>query len=262
MRQQSNLTAFGRKAQTSEERLLRAAAQGRFLDEPPQPAPDAPGYRSGSTGQLVGYAVDEHTATRSTDTGRIQSIDDPQAISRSELKNRYGPPDETQSLRARRPEPAADGPSLFESAVETVASGFGVSPDTLSGPQPVETAGVSDSTYERDMMADKGQRPAGGASRSGVSKGFVDDLATGRDADVSFISAEQERARPSREQFGGDFANAVDEATYGDSSSTTRAEGGFLSSPPELTEGDDPFLVGNPGEFNSPYKSKDKDKYD
>ena len=64
------------------------------------------------------------------------------------------------------------------------------------------------------------------------------------------------------EQFGGDFANAVDEATYGDSSSTTRAEGGFLSSPPELTEGDDPFLVGNPGEFNSPYKSKDKDKYD
>ena len=38
--------------------------------------------------------------------------------------------------------------------------------------------------------------------------------------------------------------------------------GGFLNSPPELTEGDDPFLVGNPGEFNSPYKSKDKDTSD
>lgn len=97
MRQQSALTKFATDAQTSKERLLRAAASGTFLDEPPEPAPDAPGYRSGSTGKFVGYGVDEHQATRATDTGRITDIGDPEPVPRSTLVARYGPPDGGES---------------------------------------------------------------------------------------------------------------------------------------------------------------------
>lgn len=102
MREQSALTQFATDAQTTKERLLRAAANGTFLDEPPEPAPDAPGYRSGSTGKFVGYGVDQHQATRSTDTGRITDIGEPEPVSRSTLTARYGPPDGGTSSDADR----------------------------------------------------------------------------------------------------------------------------------------------------------------
>jgi len=100
MNQQSVLSTFSTGAQTTSERLLRAAANGTFLDEPPEPAPDAPGYRSGSTGKFVGYGVEEHTAQRSTTTGRITDIGDPEPVPRSTLRARYGPPDGVESQRA------------------------------------------------------------------------------------------------------------------------------------------------------------------
>ena len=102
MRQQSSIGEFATGAQTTSERLLRAAADGRFLDEPPKPAPDAPGYRSGRSGRFVGYGIDEHEATRSTDTGRITDMGSPEAVPRSTLAARYGPADGAESGRFKR----------------------------------------------------------------------------------------------------------------------------------------------------------------
>jgi len=97
-----------------------------------------------------------------------------------------------------------------QAVTETVAPGFGFDPETVDGLKPVETSGVTDSTFERDMMADDGQRPAGGAKRGGVSQGFVDDLATGRDADIAFTAAEDKRGGDPFELGSGGFGESVD----------------------------------------------------
>jgi len=79
-------------------------------------------------------------------------------------------------------------------------------------------------------------------------------------ADLDRIDAERQRGVEAVEEFNrGDMGLRE---LGSELEQSGHDSGGFLNSPPELTEGDDPFLVGNPGEFNSPYKSKDKDKYD
>jgi len=108
MRNQSVLDRFAQGAQERTERLLRAAAGGQFLHEPPEPAPSAPGYRSETTGQFVGYGVDEHQATRSQQTGRIKDLGPAEAVPRSTLSARYGPPDGARSLREKERERIED----------------------------------------------------------------------------------------------------------------------------------------------------------
>lgn len=201
--QQSALGRFSRDAQTTEERLLRAAAGGQFLDEPPQPAPDAPGYRSDSTGQFVGYAIDEHTASRSTDTGRITGLDAAESVPRTTLKRRYGAPDGAKSLRddnqskerqEAQMEPFRDRSETERGVSESFAAGLGESPELSTDPEPVETSGVTNpSGYERDQLAAEGKRPAGGAVRGSTPKGVVESFASGREADFAFTSAEDDR---------------------------------------------------------------------
>ena len=180
---------LGMGRETTRERMLRAAAGGRFLDEPPQPSPDAPGYRSGSTGRFVGYAIDEHDATRSTNTGRITGIDSPQPVPRSELAERYGPADGAESLRdeqvARESNNTADRifdrGNVFQNTTKTEAVARGVDITPNEGLEPRETAGVTGlSGRERDEFGGDGYTSAGGARRGNVPQGFVDNLASGK----------------------------------------------------------------------------------
>jgi hypothetical protein len=74
--------------------VLRAGAPGTFLRQPPEPAPDAPGYRNGSTGRFVGYEIDEYdNAKRSPETGRIKTLGDADPVPRDEAVDRWGRPD-------------------------------------------------------------------------------------------------------------------------------------------------------------------------
>jgi hypothetical protein len=155
MRQQSALTQFGTEAQTTKERLLRAAANGTFLDEPPEPAPDAPGYRSGSTGKFVGYGVDEHQATRSTDTGRITDIGDPEPVPRSTLVSRYGAPDGATGRSKTRMESQRVTPQVEDES----AAGFGdgdVGPELSSTVSSRAEAPVNVGGEQRDSMFSTG----------------------------------------------------------------------------------------------------------
>ena len=210
MPQQSALNQFVRGAQTTQERLLRAAASGTFLDEPPEPAPDAPGYRSGSTGKFVGYGVDEHDATRSVDTGRIRDIGKPEPVPRSTLTARYGAPDGAESLRDD------DDATPARAANNVAASGQGVILDEEATTgldsgmlnDEIETAAgldadLGDADSFTDDLPAPGERRDAGGRRGTVPQGFVDNLASGRDADIAFTEAEAERSanEPEREEF-------------------------------------------------------------
>jgi len=200
MTQQSALNQFVRGAQTTQERLLRAAASGTFLDEPPEPAPDAPGYRSGSTGQFVGYGVDEHDATRSVDTGRITSIGEPEAVPRSTLTARYGAPDGAESLRdddgaaARETNNmAASGQGIILEEEAATGLDSGMLNDEIETAAGLDAGvGEADSSFTDELPAPGERRDAGGR-RGTVPQGFVDNLASGRDADIAFTRAESDR---------------------------------------------------------------------
>ena len=201
MRQQSALTQFATDAQTTRERLLRAAASGTFLDEPPEPAPDAPGYRSGSTGKFVGYGVDEHQATRATDTGRIRDIGDPEPVPRSTLVARYGPPDGGASRRENNVAAPGQGVLLDEEAETGLDSGMLAREfEQAAGVEP--GGGESGRSFTEDLP-DPGERRDAGGRRGTVPQGFVDNLAAGRDADLAFTESEAERGNsgPDREEF-------------------------------------------------------------
>jgi hypothetical protein len=74
--------------------VLRAGAPGTFLRQPPEPAPDAPGYRNESTGRFVGYEIDEYdNAKRSPETGQIKTLGDADPVPRDEAIDRWGRPD-------------------------------------------------------------------------------------------------------------------------------------------------------------------------
>jgi hypothetical protein len=89
--QGSRVTADGGLVDTT---VLRASAPGTFLQQPPEPSPDAPGYRNGSTGRFVGYEITEYDdAKRSPETGRIKTLGDADPVPRDEAIDRWGRPD-------------------------------------------------------------------------------------------------------------------------------------------------------------------------
>ena len=81
---------------------------------------------------------------------------------------------------------------LGEGISDTFAVGAGVSPE------------VQDSDPTRsfeDELIDPGERRAAGGRRGNVPQGFVDNLASGRDADIAFTSAESDRGGDDRQEF-------------------------------------------------------------
>ena len=228
-----------------------------MLREPPQPAPNVDGYRKASSGRFVGFDLVDPGLTRSDD-GRLQNARDEQQLSRRELRARYGHHNTGERNANRMSEPdrtTSDRPTTTEAADR------GVSPEPDRGFERVETAGVTVGGFEDDQMRGEGRAPAGGALQGTTPQTVVDNFATGREADIAFVSAEEDRAPSTTQQFGEAIADEVDRATYGsDHGGGSSGGDGFLQQPDAVAEGDDPYLVGNAGSFNSPYKSKDEEE--
>ncbi|CAI49751.1 uncharacterized protein NP_7044A (plasmid) [Natronomonas pharaonis DSM 2160] len=91
--------------------FLRAATNGRYLQEPPEPAPNAPGWRKASTGRFIGYDLVDPRAKRHPETGHIAETD-PIELSRREARARYGDPDGGSTSPGSREE--AKREALFE----------------------------------------------------------------------------------------------------------------------------------------------------
>lgn len=119
--------------------ILRSESHGRFLREPPEPAPDSPGWRKASTGRYIGYGIRDPNVRRDTRTGQFHDAGDERRIPKDEQTQRYGDPDggtQTQPDRsgfAAHPEAAAGG-SLQESfEAELAGRDIPMSPEEFRG---------------------------------------------------------------------------------------------------------------------------------
>lgn len=346
-------TAVMEDGTTIDASMLRAGSHGRMLREPPQPAPNVEGYRKASTGRFVGFDMREPGLERDQSTGQLVNTGPERAISRRELRARYGHHNTGERNFGEMSDPestSSDRPTfdrgVFTDVARTEASARGVDPEPDRGLERVETAGVTSvGGFEEDQMRGEGFAPAGGARDGTTPQTVVDNLATGREADMAFVTAEEDRREQAAAEAGVldpnggnggsyvggafDITSGMDEIMTderdqqdtldvgtaagvtedrsgqvagsagfedrrdelgtsgspdpgeqtglgvvetgvggdgqtdlfgGDATTTEGAE--FLENPDAVTEGDDPYLVGNSGSFNSPYESKDKeDKY-
>ena len=90
MRLKSRINDFRRDEETTEVPILRATSNGRFLDDPPEPAPGAPGFRKASTGRFVGNEFEDPGIERRGDNGQFTTTSDPQRINQDEAIDRFG----------------------------------------------------------------------------------------------------------------------------------------------------------------------------
>ena len=181
---QSQLTQFGSAGGSRELRdvsVLRATAHGRLLSEPPESAPNAPGWRKASTGRFIGYGLEDPNARRDPETGQIVEFGRSDTLSEREQRARYGDPD-----GGTDPSSTAGAQSWLDDVQSAAASrGVAFDPDLDVSDGP-ERAGVRTRAFDGDPAQ---------AGRTGLAQGWIDDLASGRDADIAFTRAEQERSR-------------------------------------------------------------------
>ena len=122
--------------------------------------------------------------------------DDPQVLPkdlRQEQRPATTEPDDPPEETSR----TIDRGNVFQNTTKTegVARGVDITPNR--GLEPRETEGVTGlSGKERDEFGGAGFTSAGGARRGNVPQGFVDNLASGRNADLAFTEAEQDRGEP------------------------------------------------------------------
>lgn len=88
---QRSLLDFG--TQTVGVDILRADANGRVLTEPPESAPESPGWRNPTSGRYIGYELSDPNARRNARTGAFVSFGEPEKLSLREQRARYGDPD-------------------------------------------------------------------------------------------------------------------------------------------------------------------------
>lgn len=82
--------------------ILRADANGRVLTEPPESAPDSPGWRNPTTGRYIGYELSDPNARRNARTGAFTSFGRSDKLSLREQRARYGNPDGGNMAADRR----------------------------------------------------------------------------------------------------------------------------------------------------------------
>ena len=335
-------TAVMQDGTTIDASMLRAGSHGRMLREPPQPAPNVEGYRKASSGRFVGFDMRDPGIERDQSTGQLVNTGPERAISRRELRARYGHHNtgERNFDQMSEPEPTtSDGPTfdrgVFTDVVRTEAAARGVTPepaerqesmvaDGLGGVQFNRHAGGFVETdlpeqetkppdiqrgedpfveMERDRRGEAAAEagvldPNGGNGGSYVGGPF--DITSGMDEIMTDDRDQQDTLdvgaaagvtedrtgklagsagfEDRRDELGTSGGPDPGEQTGlgvvetdvggdgqtdlfgGDASTTEGAE--FLEQPDAVTEGDDPYRIGNAGSFNSPYESKDKeDKY-
>lgn len=165
--------------------VLRAGAPGTFLQQPPEPAPDAPGYRNGSSGRFVGYEIDEYdNAKRSPESGQIKTLGDADPVPRDEAIDRWGRPDGIDG----NPRDDAMRDALFEfepmSREDEITAQAAAADVSLA---PGEALGERDTeTYAFDERE----------GTSSMPKSVVESFAGGEEADRAFMQAEEQRAAP------------------------------------------------------------------
>ena len=327
-------TAVMEDGTTIDASMLRAGSHGRMLREPPQPAPNVEGYRKASSGRFVGFDMRDPGLERDQSTGQLVNTGPERAISRRELRARYGNHNTgernfdqmTESSRVDRtpaigevfsaeqeigaraagadislsPEEATDGVGAVgrgalggfnpNVAGETAPSApiDEAPPDIQRGEDPFLEAERDRREQEAaaagvlDPNGGNGGSYVGGAFdiTSGMGDIMTDDrnqqdtlnvgtaaaVTEDRSGDVAGSAGFEDR----RDELGTSGSPDPGEQTGlgvvetdvggdgqtdlfgGDASTTEGAE--FLDNPDAVTEGDDPYLVGNAGSFNSPYE--------
>ena len=118
--------------------------------------------------------------------------------------------------------------------------------------------GESNSQQSRGGSAFRGPTTPTDIGRTGT--GRFDRPDTDPDVDPAPVARDDRSGRFGLDPFdigSSTVGTSADELFGGDASTTKGAE--FLEQPDAVTEGDDPYRIGNAGSFNSPYESKDKD---
>jgi hypothetical protein len=143
--------------------------------------------------------------------------DDPQVLPkdlRQEQRPATTDPPERQATATSR---TFDRGRVFSNTTKTESVERGVSPEPNQGLQPVETAGVTGTSgFEGDKMGGEGLTDAGGARSGNVPQGFVDNLASGREADRAFTEAESGRGDDTSQQFDRTVTIGITPSTLGD----------------------------------------------
>ena len=163
--------------------VIRSGSHGRMLREPPQPAQNVQGYRKASSGRFVGFDLVDPGLER-RDSGRLRNVRDEQQLSRRELQARYG--HHNTGERRVNSESSRTSQSALGVATEAVQTGV----DTAVGFGSDLAEGAR--SFTEDLPEPGERRPAGGR-RGNAPEGFVDNLASGREADRSFVNAEAGR---------------------------------------------------------------------
>ena len=171
--------------------VIRSGSHGRMLREPPQPAPNVEGYRKTSSGRFVGFDLVDPGLERG-DSGQLRNVRNEQQLSRRELQARYG--HHNTGERGVDSGSNRDGESAVGVATGAVEKGI----DTAVG----MGTDVADSARSfTEDLPDPGERRAAGGRRDNAPEGFVENLASGREADHAFVNAEAERARSGPDLF-------------------------------------------------------------
>lgn len=200
---QRRLTQFGSSESQGlrDAAVLRATAHGRLLSEPPESAPNAPGWRKASTGRFIGYGLEDPNAKRDPETGRIAEFERTDTLSQREQRARYGDPD-----GGADPSTTATARSWLDDVQSAAMSrGIAFDPDLDIDDTP-ERAGVRTRAFDDDPAR---------AGRTGLPQDWIDNLASGREADIAFTRAEDERSRDSRSALPN-FESLEDESLFPD----------------------------------------------
>lgn len=146
-KQQRSLLDFGTRTVGVD--VLRADANGRVLTEPPQSAPESPGWRNPTTGNYIGYELSDPNARRNAETGAFTSFGKSQKLSLREQRARYGSPDGGNGSSERRDakfdvlyrnEPMNE---TDEIAVKALAADISLSPREAKTERPEGAVGTS-----------------------------------------------------------------------------------------------------------------------
>ena len=184
--------------------VIRSGSHGRMLREPPEPAPNVEGYRKASSGRFVGFDLVDPGMGRS-DSGQLTNTDPERQLSRRELQARYG----HHNTGERRVSDDVTGATQSPVGMAADAVQSGVDTAVGLGRSVVDTT----DSFTSDLPEPGERRPAGGR-RGDVEAGFVDNLASGRDADIAFVSAEEDRPSDPADQ--DLFQTAFDEFGVGE----------------------------------------------
>jgi hypothetical protein len=132
--------------------------------------------------------------------GADTPTDDPQVLPK-DLRQKQRP---ATTDPPERPTPRRDDTG---SAAGPLSRSLGVSP------------GVTDTDPTRsfqDELVEPGERRAAGGRRGNVPQGFVDNLASGREADMAFTEAESRRGGDASQQFDRTVTVGITPSTLGD----------------------------------------------